>query len=542
MISNMFIKSNTEEILYENVKTFSNNYNFDAEISGRIYHSAFGFVDIDTESPYSFTSDKSVYPKDGGPIYVRGVGNRKLQIVPSGDYTIRVNLDTDIIEGYDQTVDLNYSDTGLVPPAQTSNNKPTIIVDNSFDRINTTTTIDIDASKSTDIDNDLLQYLWKIESRPINSTASLSSSTQSILNFVPDKPGNYEISLKVTDSKSLSDTTVVAVSAIEKPVRLNFNVVDAGFSKSANKLVVVSSSPDFSLKIINPVTTLVEQSILLPNEPTTIYVTNDGNNIAVGFNKSVGYYPINNINLGLHWPITIDVIDIEASNDGYLYLAAIQEKLYTFNTENQTSSESNQSYYLGLKPNIKVRPNSDILYATDQESGFDVSLLKYDISVNPSETYTENPTYGPYFLEGDLWFSQDGDYALARSGILHTTSNIDNLDMLEGSYMNTPRNFAETVDHADHSSLSNQFTAVVNTRSFNLINSEIRTYSSPSLNLINKFSFEGYSLDGNSEKYSEPVFSFFDTSGLNTIVIARDKEFPYDITSDHPYNYFLMKL
>jgi len=69
--------------------------------------------------------------------------------------------------------------------------------------------VKLDGSKSFDLNNDALKFQWQLLSKPFNSTVTLSSLTDPMPTFTPDKTGDYVATLKVNDGNI--DSTIVAV-------------------------------------------------------------------------------------------------------------------------------------------------------------------------------------------------------------------------------------------------------------------------------------------------------------------------------------------
>ena len=75
------------------------------------------------------------------------------------------------------------------------------------------TTTTLDGSASSDANSDALTYKWIMISRPLTSTAALSSDTAIKPTFVADRAGTYVLSLQVSDSKASSNLSYVTISA-----------------------------------------------------------------------------------------------------------------------------------------------------------------------------------------------------------------------------------------------------------------------------------------------------------------------------------------
>jgi hypothetical protein len=78
--------------------------------------------------------------------------------------------------------------------------------------VNVNSTVALDGSTSTDPDDDPLTYNWAIASRPALSTASITNKDKEKASFIPDKTGNYEIELTVTDITAKSDKDNVTIT------------------------------------------------------------------------------------------------------------------------------------------------------------------------------------------------------------------------------------------------------------------------------------------------------------------------------------------
>jgi hypothetical protein len=73
-------------------------------------------------------------------------------------------------------------------------------------------TVQIDATKSSDLDNDPLTYQWKLSFKPIDSDAILSGATGSKPSFIADRPGKYIVQLVVNDGKEDSNTYTLIIN------------------------------------------------------------------------------------------------------------------------------------------------------------------------------------------------------------------------------------------------------------------------------------------------------------------------------------------
>lgn len=96
-------------------------------------------------------------------------------------------------------------------------------------------TVTLDGTASSDANNDSLTYKWTLQSKPSNSSATLSSLTSAKPTFKADLAGTYVATLVVSDGKANSDVAVVSVLA---SVANSLPVAKAG----ATQNVVVGTS------------------------------------------------------------------------------------------------------------------------------------------------------------------------------------------------------------------------------------------------------------------------------------------------------------
>ncbi len=75
--------------------------------------------------------------------------------------------------------------------------------------------VTLDGSGSSDEDGDTLTYSWTIDTKPTDSTATLSSSTVESPTFTADKVGTYTLSLVANDSTIDSESDSVTIEVVD---------------------------------------------------------------------------------------------------------------------------------------------------------------------------------------------------------------------------------------------------------------------------------------------------------------------------------------
>ncbi|MGK7345957.1 MAG: PKD domain-containing protein [Candidatus Nitrospinota bacterium M3_3B_026] len=110
--------------------------------------------------------------------------------------------------GIDQKID-----EALNPPAQKERPVAKISVDSKQVKVNTQVTLD--GTGSYDPQNRTLTYTWSLLEKPKGSASALSSSSDPVITFTPDKGGYYTVTLQLAnDADKKSDLLTVRIDAI----------------------------------------------------------------------------------------------------------------------------------------------------------------------------------------------------------------------------------------------------------------------------------------------------------------------------------------
>ncbi len=125
-------------------------------------------------------------------------------------------------------------------------------------------TVQLDGSKSSDVDGDPLTFKWSFNSIPSGSSATLLNPSAVNPTFVADKPGTYVVQLIVNDGKVDSDPSTTTITANLRMVTVP-NVVgmaqgDAQSAIAAAKLIVGAITQANSATV--PVGSVISQNPL----------------------------------------------------------------------------------------------------------------------------------------------------------------------------------------------------------------------------------------------------------------------------------------
>ncbi len=115
------------------------------------------------------------------------------------------------------------------------NNPPTAHA-GSDQTVSTSNTVTLDASASSDSDNDLLTYNWSLITKPLNSTADLIEYNSIFPSFTADLDGDYIIELIVNDGTVNSAVDSVTITSSTATSTTTYAVVDTNVSISYNDI------------------------------------------------------------------------------------------------------------------------------------------------------------------------------------------------------------------------------------------------------------------------------------------------------------------
>ena len=109
------------------------------------------------------------------------------------------------------TMDTGITNAGGTPP--TDRNLVPVANAGADQNVNTTATVTLDGSASSDSNEDSLTYKWSFSSKPLNSTTTLSNDTSANPSFIADVDGSYVVELIVNDGEINSAVDTVTVNA-----------------------------------------------------------------------------------------------------------------------------------------------------------------------------------------------------------------------------------------------------------------------------------------------------------------------------------------
>ena len=122
-----------------------------------------------------------------------------------GSYTVQLIVNDGKIDSGPSTVRIS------------TQNSPPVANAGANQTVKTGATVQLDGTRSSDVDGDPLTYLWSFTSSPAGSLAVLANFTTANPTFVTDKKGSYVVQLVVNDGKANSAPLTVTISDINSP-------------------------------------------------------------------------------------------------------------------------------------------------------------------------------------------------------------------------------------------------------------------------------------------------------------------------------------
>lgn len=139
----------------ENLLLTSSYYNVKT-VTGRIYNSSHGFVDLSMTSELRYSDINNVFPEPGGQILLTGLASSKASMIYASTEKVRIEIDADGDDSFEDFRVYYWTDLG----GQVAPNEAPIISNISFTATEyfTVNSISIDTSMATDPDADPLSF------------------------------------------------------------------------------------------------------------------------------------------------------------------------------------------------------------------------------------------------------------------------------------------------------------------------------------------------------------------------------------------------
>lgn len=266
-----------------------------------------------------------------------------------------------------------------------------------------------------DPDGDAITWQWTIADKPAGSAASLSDAQTPRPTLLADREGTYTLSLQVSDRTATSAPSTTTVTAYRKIQPLGYAPIDAEYSNTLDRLVMVSANPN-ALHIYDPATA-TEVAVPLSVAPTSLSLSPDGGMAAVGHNAFISEVNLNTAQVvGAPIAVPIDVYDLALSGTRIHAFprGGGTSRLQTVLLSTRAVTTSTSNVFYDFK--VRLHPSGTALYAADVGIS-PADLFKHPIATNgTAQVGYDSQYHGDYPIGGELWLSPTGDRALTAGG------------------------------------------------------------------------------------------------------------------------------
>lgn len=179
-------------------------------MTGRVYDSVHGYVDVTTPVPLDFSDMQQAYPNPGGQLLLTGADDATILVTAVSGTEVTLALDLDADTHHETSTTMPWTLLGKIPG---TNSAPT--ADAGMDQtISKSMVVTLDGSGSSDPDYNFLSYAWEFAQQPANSQAVLSDTSTPAPSFTADGAGTYVINLVVNDGQENSLPDSVTITSV----------------------------------------------------------------------------------------------------------------------------------------------------------------------------------------------------------------------------------------------------------------------------------------------------------------------------------------
>jgi hypothetical protein len=496
-------------------------------ISGRLYDSEYGFIDISTPVALHFSDLVTDKPDAGGKLMITGAANaHALMTMLAGDMVLlELDLDDDTV--YETSGELPWdilSVAGTDPDDTDGDGIPDTWEQsygmNAEDYSDSELDMDSDDLSSRD------EYAAGTNPMEADTDADQMPDGWEVANiFDPVDPADASQDADGDGITNLAE--YLAGSDPNFPGEwLDYQVVDAEYSAALDTVVMVASNPN-RLYLFDT-STQTQTQVDLPYAPTAVSVSPDGLYAAVGHDSYASYVDLSTESVVDTYPVSTNVLDIVLDGNGYIHAFPAADQWENIRTiEIATGTETlhtGLSIYAGTR--ARLHPGGTWIYGAD--NGLSPSdIEKYDISSIPVTYLYDSPYHGDYDMCGDLWFSEDGLKIFTKCGNVFNATADALTDM---TYYGTLENITRTRS-VTHSTEAGLIAAIPYSLSDETIDTSLSLFNDDTLTLNSSVSLPEVTVDATSYP-SHGRFVFFSDDGSRYSMIIQT-----DPASGSSYDY-----
>lgn len=340
--------------------------------------------------------------------------------------------------------------------------------------------------------------------------------------------GVSSFSLKLNINNKLETILLTINNFEEQKLVLKGDVIDAEYSKTKDQLVFVSSNPS-KITIYNTSTANTDD-IPLIYTPTCVSISQDGETAVVGHDGHISYINLRTKSIIKTYSVSCYALDVVLGNNKWAYVFPKENQWTYLRCINMNTLDSHEEpstgnqIYAGTKG--RLHPSGKYIYGAD--NGVSPSdIEKFDIQNGSAKLIYDSPYHGDYPMNGNLWFSEDGNRIFTRGKTVLKTSEIKSQDMIYNGRINTDSNV--NIEWLDYSGSKNNLYVILNIGDVWTLTRApyIYIYNSTNLTFKNKLELEKYQVTNNIGEATyydaEPHFAFSNSTGNKVFVLTKAK-------------------
>lgn len=263
-----------------------------------------------------------------------------------------------------------------------------------------------------------------------NYMLQVSDDDANVINFqmkfnITDITNGVYVTPEITPETStpvLTDLTMGDLS-FGNGDELSFDVKDAVFAKWQNLIIMTSSSPNNSLKLISTWSKEYVESLKLDFVPTALAVSPGGNYAAVGHDAHVSLIDLANKIVAKTFDVPVKVFSIAIADNGFIYASSDKGEIISIESVSGAMSTTNTWYV----DKIKMHPWGNYLYGADNFIS-PMDIRKFDLRNGAVVNMYDSPYHGDYQMCGDIWI--DISRVFTKCGNVFSSTDDQGTDML----------------------------------------------------------------------------------------------------------------
>ncbi|MCE4557476.1 PKD domain-containing protein [Roseateles cellulosilyticus] len=357
------------------------------------------------------------------------------------------------------------------------NRPPVVVLDRSQAMVLLGGNITASAASSYSRNNNgTLTYSWALDTRPAGSNASPATTNTATLNLTPDVPGDYYASVTVSDGQvsAVAGVSISVLSATAGTVPLAYKPLLMRFSRSQNKLVVVSANPN-QLHLVDP-SAGTDLAIALPTAVKALSLSADGRLAGVLYEGSVSLVDVAAGTLLNTTSTNGTQTEVLTANSGIVFVMGQSSGSYgnqpitAINARTGAILGNNGPYYSGYYGVTRGVLSESLGRAYLLPDGYgSTSWTAVNVangSFPGSTGGTPSSATGDYSMTNPLWLSTDESLLFSARGNYFRTSDLQYLGTLGGpvlsvSHSATAAEAIAIVNAAPNGSYSPQYPEVL---------------------------------------------------------------------------------